>query len=568
MIGLWLGSALAGILSGAVTDSAGDGVADVQVVAYDHRFTYGSTLTDADGRFELDLPDNQYRLRLIPPEHANFAEQWVPDTLEICEATSWALDDVEAVQVLREGGVLSGRITDEFGGGLPDLELAARTTAAQPRALSRTGSTDADGFFQIKGLPADNADGTSGSFILSIDGPDLPAQFFGAGYLQSEAPFWEVTPGQTVDVMDHEALPGVGVSGAVDGPDGPILIGTVNAFSPSELVTVDVSAGTYVALGLPPGQVLTWARAPGFATTYLKDSDRPDERILVAEEGELATDLDLTLPLESRLSGRLLAPTDLDGASVQLTNSDGTVGVAAVVDSDGGFVVEALHPGTYALNIFAADEGYLDGPWLDGEVPAQVLVGEGDTDLGEIPLVEGARVEGVATDPYTQDPVYGAVISAVERDTGEVVVDVSHRDGTFELLGLAAGVWEIDASFNSWCTGDPDYVDVFYPDHRTATLLAPVALAAGDVLVWNPEMPGDADHDDMPDQWEAEHGLDPGADDSANDADGDGYSNLDEYLLGTDPGRDLGRGCACQAGSHPSAAWLLLTPLSLLRRRG
>ncbi|MBM0106869.1 hypothetical protein JM946_19210 [Steroidobacter sp. S1-65] len=42
--------------------------------------------------------------------------------------------------------------------------------------------------------------------------------------------------------------------------------------------------------------------------------------------------------------------------------------------------------------------------------------------------------------------------------------------------------------------------------------------------------PQDADNDGMPDAWEREHGLNPSLDDSAQDADGDGYTNIEAYL--------------------------------------
>ena len=50
-------------------------------------------------------------------------------------------------------------------------------------------------------------------------------------------------------------------------------------------------------------------------------------------------------------------------------------------------------------------------------------------------------------------------------------------------------------------------------------------LAAG-----NP--PTDTDHDGMPDDWETQRGLDPSQDDSAGDRDGDGYTNIEEYING------------------------------------
>lgn len=61
--------------------------------------------------------------------------------------------------------------------------------------------------------------------------------------------------------------------------------------------------------------------------------------------------------------------------------------------------------------------------------------------------------------------------------------------------------------------------------------------------------PKDSDNDGMPDDWEIKHGLNPKGsskeppnsdatwypNDSARDADGDGYTNIEEYLNGTNP---------------------------------
>lgn len=46
---------------------------------------------------------------------------------------------------------------------------------------------------------------------------------------------------------------------------------------------------------------------------------------------------------------------------------------------------------------------------------------------------------------------------------------------------------------------------------------------------------GDADQDGMPDSWEVQYGLDPTIDDRAGDKDGDGISNVDELINGTNP---------------------------------
>lgn len=51
------------------------------------------------------------------------------------------------------------------------------------------------------------------------------------------------------------------------------------------------------------------------------------------------------------------------------------------------------------------------------------------------------------------------------------------------------------------------------------------------LIVAGPEAPPDRDLDGMPDAWELAHGLDPAAaSDSSQDSDGDGYTNVEEYL--------------------------------------
>lgn len=59
---------------------------------------------------------------------------------------------------------------------------------------------------------------------------------------------------------------------------------------------------------------------------------------------------------------------------------------------------------------------------------------------------------------------------------------------------------------------------------------------ATDAFPDDPNYAYDTDGDAMPDEWESRYGLNPFADDSQGDLDGDGVSNLGEFKAKTDPG--------------------------------
>ena len=69
-----------------------------------------------------------------------------------------------------------------------------------------------------------------------------------------------------------------------------------------------------------------------------------------------------------------------------------------------------------------------------------------------------------------------------------------------------------------------------------------IIRAVAEVGGWPELAPGtapvDGDQDGMPDAWEKTHGLNPAdAGDSRRDLDHDGYTNIEEYVNGTDPAK-------------------------------
>jgi hypothetical protein len=569
---LGLGLALAGDISGVVTDGDGRFVVGASVIVYDQRLNYAIAESTIFGRFSFQgLPDNPYRLRVIPGDDRNLVEQWVGGDLDLCAGLTHDLGDVSGLSVVLEsGGIISGTLLDAAGEPVVGAVVKSRSGLPNPVTLPRTAITDETGAFRMLGMPPEG--GTSGTYLLEVEHENHPDQYLdGRGttsYDEVSAGTWEVMPAEEVLTNEHILTRGVQITGSVTGPDGPVDVASVSVYSPSQIRSVPVVDGEFTASGLPPGEVLVWVAGEGLATTYYPSEDRPKERISVLLEDEVAR-ADLLAVASARLEGQLEGQGDLSEASVLLYNSDRTVGFTGDVLVDGSFVIEALHPGAYTLLVTGAAAGYVDDFSRDAdgdervyEVPAEGLVGV------KVPLSPASEIHGTVRDKYTETLVYGASVYAESRSTGKLVVATTDQDGTYTLSGLVEDDWLLWAEYGAYCLEDPDWISSYYPDHVNHTLGGAVALIAGESLLWDPTLRPDGDHDGMDDVWEEANGLDPTVADGEEDPDGDGFTNREEYLLGTDPlFATTGSGCGggCRHGA-PWMAWLGV-PLLLRRRR-
>jgi len=68
-------------------------------------------------------------------------------------------------------------------------------------------------------------------------------------------------------------------------------------------------------------------------------------------------------------------------------------------------------------------------------------------------------------------------------------------------------------------------------ENGTGKIIDHVSEVGGHPQLASGTPPADSDHDGILDEWETQHGLDPhNASDGNADPDGDGYTNLEDYL--------------------------------------
>ncbi len=95
-----------------------------------------------------------------------------------------------------------------------------------------------------------------------------------------------------------------------------------------------------------------------------------------------------------------------------------------------------------------------------------------------------------------------------------------------EYWGLHSSTVGLDTVAGDWTGPDPDNQTMTYSGWARGDFFEHLSIASGAM---------DRDGDQLPDWWETQQGLDPEVADAEEDADGDSFSNQQEYLADTDP---------------------------------
>lgn len=546
---------------------------DVLVEAIDTSLrVVGEVLVADDGDFHLEgLPALPVRLRVSPVDEQGLPDRYYPDGDGWCEGALVSLARGQVANGHRislvTGAQLTGRLLGPDGTPAAGAAVIATPVDDGPITWQRSVLADDDGIFALTGLP------TSASGLrLALTHDTLPDTRVG-GYDVIDAEVFQLQDGEVRDLGDVAFGEGVSLAGVVQDEAGlPVAGAAVRVRIGAVTERVDTDAdGRWALGGLRAGDAEVWVAQDGWAVHYWPGADRPSERIHLSEDGDDATDVNLVLTPETTLSGQITdGPEGLEEVGLKAVNDDGSVSIKVDVDADGAFTARRLAAGDWTL--------WIDGDALggvadsardrDGQVLSWRLAAGQAADAGALPWVAEGVLSGRVRDADGL-PVLGATVTALPDDAGLPQLTAATDDhGRYSLEGMVAGAYRVRVSVDAPCDGDPGYVDTWWPDARLqsqAQALRPVAGAVLDDVDW--VIPTDRDHDGMDDRWETARGLDPTVDDGGLDPDGDGYSNLEEYQLGTDPVSSGGRGAAVGGcGGSLSLAGLWLLPLGWRRR--
>jgi protocatechuate 3,4-dioxygenase beta subunit len=242
-----------------------------------------ATSTDADGRYEIrDLPAGRYSISASKPafiawSYGQAQPNGPPKPVVLTE--NQTADNID-VRIPR-GAVITGRIIDEFGDPIPNVEVAPirKTYSQGQRRLIPIGmraQTNDIGEYRIFGLEpgqfyvgarAQNQNipiATSNGFEFAADRSGFASTFYPATADIAAARALTVGVGQTIDGIDIalQPVPLATISGiAIDGQGGPLSGGGVSAIvrgagTPAlGLVNGPVNKdGTFRLPNVPPGE--------------------------------------------------------------------------------------------------------------------------------------------------------------------------------------------------------------------------------------------------------------------------------------------------------------------------
>jgi protocatechuate 3,4-dioxygenase beta subunit len=455
---------VAGALSGRVTDSAGQPLANVTVSVFDPddvNQTGHNTVTRADGSYTATgLDAGSYQVCFYSPGVLGASSTGYLDECYDNRPPYYSGTPVPVTlghlstginAQLATAGAITGRVTDPSGSPVQGI------SASVFGAGYGNSTSDSSGAYTITGLP-------TGAHTLCFDGSYLSSDVAPYGYTNSCAgDHWltvDVVAGQVTTVNGSVEKAGA-VGGMVTGDNSPIAGVWVTVFDSSGSQLNSISTGDdgrYQLTGLAPDQVTvcfdpTYTAGGYQRACYDAEPDGGTSSPITVNAGQLST-ADIELTHGASITGTI---TDASGAPIS-----GVLVSAYSWSTYDGYFAQTDESGSYTLSGLAADDyrvcfdpSYAQGPAAGGyaaqcydnqpsmETADPVRVGSAGSVTVDAVLRPGAAITGRLTGSDGA-PLGGAYIYAYDPQSGQFATASSdYSDGSYRLPGLAAGDYSV-----------------------------------------------------------------------------------------------------------------------------
>jgi hypothetical protein len=271
----------AGSISGTVVHHVGGAPfegTDVTVFTASHEFVT-SVATRTGGKYEATgLTAGSYVVEFFPPSKSIYAPQFYKEAPSFASATTVPVTEgkvtTEINGSLREGGMISGKVTDEHGSPVAKVTVVAVVENAE---FSSEGETGAGGEYSIEGLP----EGAYKVVFIPAEEANLVPQYYKDRSSAGTAETIDVKEELTVSPVNATLAQGGEITGqATDAVTHKPVSGAVvvasNALGPeffgSEFAITNGN-GEYTIFGLGNGSYNLEFFAEESSNEYIEQSD-------------------------------------------------------------------------------------------------------------------------------------------------------------------------------------------------------------------------------------------------------------------------------------------------------
>lgn len=437
-----------GRITGTVTDDSGKPLQEIYVVGQSTEAAASLPITartSATGAFTLDgVPTGRYRIAFGDRER-KYQLQWYDGKANPDEATEIAVTAPKTTSgikgILRMGGGVAGRVTDETGNALAGVAVQARGENFSFGAAV----TDETGAYTLFGL-------SSGTYKISFavyDGVHLSRFYQNAATEETAAPVGVIAPNITYGI--DQVLPtGTQLSGTVRHSGGDPIEGVAVAIYPAGEVKASMMDlhitgpdGTF-SVPLPEGEYVVHfdPRDKGYLEQWSgMASTRKEARPVSISRGQGAEKLDVVLSFGGTISGTIRNKAGAGIAGVRVSALDAATGegVQSAVSTEGGsYAIKGLHSGSFRIAADGTTAGYIKTKLYPVEVTAP-----GVAENIDMVLPQGGSISGKVSD-RTGKPLPRIDVTAYDPETWvEVGSAYTDEKGSYSIGGLPEGKYRI-----------------------------------------------------------------------------------------------------------------------------
>jgi hypothetical protein len=399
-------SAAAQAITGTLTDTAGDGVANVCVYAYDAatgaRTADSAACSDSSGAYTLPIAAvGSYKVVFYDPTGA-YLSQWYDGTGNESAATAISVSDAAVTPAIdavlgsstAAGTSITGSVSTAAGAGIPNVCVYSYSSSTGDRTADPAACTDASGAYTLRLAAA-------GSYNLVFYDPNgaYISQWYGDAPYEGGATPVSVTGGTPTTGIDavlvSATAAGTSITGHVTTPAGAGIADV--CVYPFDASTTDRTADAAACTDSAGVYTLSLAQAGSYNLVFYDSSggyvsqwydNAPYEGLakpVAVAAGTPTKGIDAVLARSTEVSGRV---TDTSGVGIpnvcvypyDASTTNRTADAAACTDSSGDYTLSLAAAGPYNL-VFYDATGVHVSQWYDGApyegLATPVLVGNG-----------------------------------------------------------------------------------------------------------------------------------------------------------------------------------------------